>query len=145
MRPITMARQECANFEADGTCLGIDIKGDGKLVRFRPEEERCDVASHRCVYFEEAVQPMADTSSDPATARQYAEARIIYLKTAAKAEGLGKMKNIDGLAFGQNKMCIECGNAVAKPRSKRCVACSATRLKQQQKEARRRQISGRRV
>ena len=73
MRPATMARDECANYEKGGTCIGMNIRDN------LPFGTACLLASRQqCKYFEEYVLPMADSVRDPFLHKEYSEAKQVY-------------------------------------------------------------------
>ena len=57
MNPHQLAKTECANYEPDGGCLGIDIAPDGQSSPLWPKKPaRCVLADEQpCPYFEEAI------------------------------------------------------------------------------------------
>jgi hypothetical protein len=58
-----IARQHCANFANDGSCIGVERRTDGTQVSFQPEGARCLLLEgKRCGYFEAYVMPMASES-----------------------------------------------------------------------------------
>src|ERR1051326_1042140 len=77
MTPLQGARNHCANYQPDGSCLGIGIKEDGSLSRFQPAGTKCLLAQPgvRCQYFEECVMPMEKSAwKSPLEQNQFAEA-----------------------------------------------------------------------
>ena len=55
MTPLQAAKAHCANYQPDGSCLGI-VFG---VYRFRKEGLPCLLCSgERCSYFEEIIVPM---------------------------------------------------------------------------------------
>jgi hypothetical protein len=84
MRSLRAARAHCDNFQTDGSCLGIRIRDDFSLYRFRKEGLRCLLADReRCPHFEEIVVPMRMSYETPqATLRAKAKEAAVsaYLK-----------------------------------------------------------------
>ena len=59
MTPLRAAKAHCANYQPDGSCLGIAFGGDLSMYRFRKEGLPCLLCSgERCSYFEEIIVPM---------------------------------------------------------------------------------------
>jgi len=51
------AREECANAQHDGSCLGVAIEADLSMRRCRPLPACLLAEGKRCSYFEECVAP----------------------------------------------------------------------------------------
>ena len=78
MTPMQLVRDECANHQPDGSCLGVMINEDLSMTRAAPKP-RCLLAEgKRCPYFEACVAPMADMASDPRRAADLLEAVAEY-------------------------------------------------------------------
>ena len=77
MTPLRAARAHCANYQPDGSCLGIALGGDLSMYRFRKEGLPCLLCSgERCSYFEEIIVPMR--LELPAQAKSLASAVNAY-------------------------------------------------------------------
>lgn len=129
--PLSMARDECANFnESNGSCFGVTVESlapkPGQPARAKPLA-RCLLASgERCGYFERAVLPLAERGNP-----KFLEAREAYYAKALRAAGLtpkAEMKartivrhsaGLDGLAAA--RLC-QCGKPKA-ARKQFCEAC----------------------
>src|SRR5262245_44168879 len=78
------AKAHCDNYQTDGSCLGIRIRDDLSLYRFRKEGLPCLLADReRCPHFEEIVVPMRMSYETPqATLRAKAKEAAVsaYLK-----------------------------------------------------------------
>jgi len=59
MTPRQIAKEHCANYQSDGSCLGVHYNDDLKISHVAPLP-RCLLADpiRRCPYFEECVMPM---------------------------------------------------------------------------------------
>ena len=78
MTPLQFAREECANHQPDGSCLGAWINEDLSITRGDPKP-RCLLAEgKRCRYFEECVAPMARMVNDPRRATALRDAVTQY-------------------------------------------------------------------
>ncbi|MCX7009809.1 MAG: hypothetical protein NTY53_21630, partial [Kiritimatiellaeota bacterium] len=74
MTPLQFVREECANHQPNGSCLGVQIAKDLTMTWAKPLP-RCQVADgHRCGYFEACVLPMTDIVSDPRRAKEFQDA-----------------------------------------------------------------------
>jgi hypothetical protein len=77
MTPLQAARAHCANYQQDGSCLGIGFHDDLSMYRFRKEGLPCLLCSgERCSYFEELIVPMRPEL--PAQAKSLASAVNAY-------------------------------------------------------------------
>ena len=83
MTPLQAAKAHCANYESDGSCLGMFFKNDLSVdwSRHRPLP-RCLLAlGQPCPYFEECVMPMRiDRVKHPREAIEFGEACYDYRK-----------------------------------------------------------------
>jgi hypothetical protein len=83
MTAFQIAKDHCANWQADGTCLGAEIDDDLQIRRCHPKP-RCLLAESRkrCLYFEQCVAPMAPGIDNEAHRAQF-EAAVRDYCTAA--------------------------------------------------------------
>lgn len=115
MTPLQFARDECANHQPDGSCLGVWINEDLSITRGDPKP-RCLLAEgKRCRYFEECVAPMADMASDPRRAADLQEAVAEY-------------RQITNQRAPKARPCPDCGAPMLKGKQY-CPRCSETRRK----------------
>ena len=81
MTPLQAAKEHYANYQADGTCLGIAFRDDLSMYRFRKEGLRCLLCDgDRCSYFEEIIVPMR-MSRETAEAKARADKKDAAVKT----------------------------------------------------------------
>jgi hypothetical protein len=118
MTPLQAAKAHCANYQPDGSCLGVYYNDDLSIdkSRYRPCE-RCILAEgKRCAYFEEIIVPMrmsretaqgkaeAD-KKEQAVAAYHAQHKLRSTKSTAKRVCLNcRRVELDGLA----KYCEQC-------------------------------------
>ena len=59
MTPLQLAKCHCANYQADGCCLGVYYNRNGSIAKYIPLP-RCLLQEpiQRCPYFEEVIMPM---------------------------------------------------------------------------------------
>ncbi len=115
MTPLQFARDECANHQPDGSCLGAWINEDLSITRSAPKP-RCLLAEgKRCRYFEECVAPMADMASDPRRAAELQEAVAEY-------------RQITNQKAPKARPCPDCGAPMLKGKQY-CPRCADTRRK----------------
>src|SRR5512137_2786481 len=74
MTPLQIAREHCANWQCDGSCLGAMIDDDLQIRRCRPKP-KCVVGTTgvRCQYFEECLLPMGRSIDNPNYRQQFEE------------------------------------------------------------------------
>ena len=113
MTPMQLVRDECANHQPDGSCLGVMINEDLSMTRADPKP-RCLLAEgKRCPYFEACVAPMADMASDPRRA-------------AALQEAVAEYRRMTNQKQPRARPCPECGGPL-QPRRRLCPACARKR------------------
>ena len=113
MTPMQLVRDECANHQPDGSCLGVMINEDLSMTRAAPKP-RCLVADgKRCPYFEACVAPMADMASDPRRAAGLLEAVAEYRRVTKQGVDL-------------TRQCPDCDGPMRKGR-RYCPACAHKR------------------
>jgi hypothetical protein len=119
--PLQFAKEQCANFEHDGSCKGIGIKDDGSLYSFG-KKPACVLIDRkaRCQYFEECVLPMG---IDPCNARN-----VIRAQERQEALKLYS-KNSPKLASGSGKLCPECRMRELDRGHRFCYVCAEKRRK----------------
>ena len=123
MTPYEFATKECANMQANKSCLGVracDLAYKGRQ-RFAAELPRCLLSEkpiHTCKYFEKIVMPLADNPSPkdkPGLQKSRAEARELYLGQTAQVQEDKK-----------RRPCPDCGEVLPKGK-KYCESCSIKR------------------
>jgi len=85
MTPLQAAKAHCDNYQSDGSCLGIRLRDDLSMYRFRKEGLPCLLCDgQRCPHFEEIMTPMRmsrETAEAKARADSKKKAVNSYLKT----------------------------------------------------------------
>jgi hypothetical protein len=121
VKPLALAKHYCANYLADGSCIGTDFKPNGDQFRFLPEGSRCLIAcGQRCKYFEASVLPMDADSwewTNPIEGKQFKQVANQYRRKHS-ASG-------SGLATKQRR-CPDCKTLIG-PRKRYCSICAAKR------------------
>ena len=113
MTPTQFAKEECANHQPDGSCLGIMINADLSTTQARPLPKCLLAEGKRCPYFEQCVAPMADMASDPRRA-------------AALQAAVAEYRQATNQKAPANRSCPDCGAALQKGKQ-RCPKCAAFR------------------
>ena len=115
MTPLHAAKKHCANYQPDGSCLGIAFGGNLSMHRFRKEGLPCLVCSgERCSYFEEIVVSMR--LELPAQAKSLASAVNAYQRK----------HRLQSLV----RFCPECGETPLLARQRFCTDCRAQHRRQ---------------
>lgn len=111
MTPLQAARAHCANYQADGSCLGIYYKDDLSVdhSKYRPCAKCLLADGKRCEYFEEIVLPMR--LERPVDVKSLAGAVSAYQRQH-------KLQAV-------SRFCPECGE----PREARQRLCANCRVK----------------
>jgi hypothetical protein len=109
MTPLKAAKAHCANYQADGSCLGIYYNDDLSVdhSKYRPCA-RCLLADgQRCEYFEEIVFPMRLE-------------RTVEAKSLASAVNAYQRRHrLQALS----RFCPECGETPLQARQRLCAKC----------------------
>jgi len=118
MTPLQAARAHCANYQSDGSCLGMFYKNDLSVdwSRHRPLP-RCLLAlGQPCSYFEECVMPMRiDRGKHPKEATGFAEACHEY------------RVSIQGAASAIKRLCGACRKCEVTGLKRFCRSCAEKR------------------
>lgn len=115
MTPMQLVREECANRQPDGSCLGAMIGEDLSIRRATPWPKCLVAEARRCPYFEECVLPMADMAGDPRRA-------------AALQEAVAGYRQITNQKAPKARPCPDCGRPMQKGRQY-CPRCVDARRK----------------
>lgn len=130
MTPLQAAKAHCANYQTDGSCLGMYYKDDLSVdwQRFAPRS-RCLLADcERCPYFEEIILPMRP--EQPAVAKSLSKAPDAYRR-------LHKLQG--------GRFCPRCGESPILARQRVCVVCRVKARRETHRKhnsSRQRQIGG---
>lgn len=121
MNPMQFVREECANHQPNGSCLGVQIAKDLTMTCAKPLP-RCLVADgQRCGYFEACVLPLADMVTEPRRAIALREAVEQYREQTKQGPQI-------------TRECPDCGGPL-QPRKKICPVCAQKRQKDYHREA----------
>ena len=119
MTPLQAAKAHCDNYQSDSSCLGIGLRGDLSMYRFRKEGLPCLLCDgQRCQHFEGIVIPMrmsGETAEATLGANKKGKAVTAYLrfhnllpaKTAAK-KVCRTCRSVE--VEGTQRFCYKCGN-----------------------------------
>jgi hypothetical protein len=120
--PLQAAKAHCANYQPDGSCLGI-YYNDGLSVdrsRYRPCEKCLLAAGKRCEYFEEIIIPMR-------MSRETAEAKTQADKKEAAVSAYLKPHKLIPSKTEAKKMCKQCKRIEVGGIAKYCERCALKR------------------
>ena len=121
MTPLQFAREECANHQPNGSCLGVQISKDLTMTCAKPLP-RCLVADGQCCdYFEACVLPMANIVTEPHRAKELRQAASEY-------------RRVSELTLENTRPCPDCGEPL-QPRKRLCPICADKRQKNATREA----------
>jgi hypothetical protein len=110
MTPLRAAKAHCANYQQDGSCLGIALRDDLSMYRFRKEGLPCLLCSgERCASFEEIIVPMRPEL--PGQAKSLASAVNAYQRKH-------KLQSLV-------RFCPECNETPLLARQRLCANCRA--------------------
>jgi hypothetical protein len=126
MTPLQAAKRHCANYQPDGSCLGVYYNDDVSVdwSRYLPLP-KCVIGScEACPYFEEIVLPQVPAS----VAEEYSKSLPAAAATTVRPQRQAK------------RMCAECRKREVAPRKKYCPACARGK----QREAARRAMRAKR-
>ena len=120
MTPLQFAKENCANYQTNGSCLGMGIRDDLSQYSFG-KKPRCVLANNQpCQYFEECVLPVG---SDKTTARGVVlathrdEAAKLYRLTSGSL-------TVSALS---KRLCPECNKRPLEPYKRLCYECRASK------------------
>jgi hypothetical protein len=133
MTPLQAAKSHCANYQPDGSCLGVYYKEDLSVEssRYRPCD-RCRLADHkRCEYFEEIIVPMR-------MSRETTEAKVQADKKDAAVNQYLHIHNLIPSRNGAKKMCLSCRREEVEGKQKYCYKCAAERNRTSYRQSKRR-------
>lgn len=121
MTPLQAAKEHCANYQADGSCLGIAFRDDLSMYRFRAEGLPCVFLQGHCKacpYFEETVLPQVLGS----VAEQYRKSLPTCMATGLRPQ------------HWVRKLCLGCRKREVGPRQKYCPTCAKTRKRESNRQ-----------
>jgi hypothetical protein len=135
MTPPQAAKEHCANYQANGTCLGIAFRDDLTMYRFRTEGLPCLLCEgQRCSYFEEIVVPRR-MSRETVEAKARADRKDAAVKTYLNSHNLISSKT------SAKKMCRECRKVHVEGQKRLCAKCAQRRTRTSYRLSKRRSRS----
>jgi hypothetical protein len=114
MTPRQAARAHCANYQPNGSCLGIAFRDDLSLYRFRKEGLPCVFLQHsceNCPFFEQTVLPQVPAS----VAEEYRKSLPTSVATNVRPQR------------SATKVCLQCRKREVRARQKYCPVCAKVR------------------
>lgn len=118
MTPLQFAREQCANFEYDGSCAGIGIKHDGLIFMFGIKPACLLASKQPCRYFEECVLPMGIELCNAVNVQREKERQEAIHLYAKFAPNYSKTSG---------RKCKECHQRTVAPRRSLCSVCAKER------------------
>ena len=122
MTPLKAAKAHCANYQPDGSCLGIYYNDDLSVdrSRYRPCEKCLLAEGKRCDYFEEIIVPMR-ISRETAEAKTQADKKEGAVNTYLKLQELIPSKK------EAKRMCLQCRRIEIEGIARFCEKCALRR------------------
>jgi hypothetical protein len=122
MTPLQAAKAHCANYQVDGSCLGIYYHADVSVDHSRCKPcDRCLLADgERCSYFEEILVPMR-------MSRETAEAKARANKKEAAVKTYLKLHDLIPSKTPAKRMCCECRRVEVEGKAELCERCAYKR------------------
>jgi Zn finger protein HypA/HybF involved in hydrogenase expression len=119
MTPLQAAKAHCANYQPDGSCLGIAFRDDLSMYRFRAPSSCVfhEMPCQACPYFEQTVLPQVPAS----VAEQYRKSLVTGAKTTVRPQR--------GI-----KLCPDCHKRELEPRKRYCATCASTRKRESKRQ-----------
>ncbi len=128
MTPLQLAREHCANYQSDGTCMSLTFDDKGTHKSFRPRGGRCLLSSpvERCLYFEECVMPMNVDAKNPDVAERRRHEFQMGILAYKKSTGQAVTK----AAKAGDRLCPTCRDRPLEPGKKLCYVCRENKRKE---------------
>jgi hypothetical protein len=133
MTPLQAAKAHCANYQSDGSCLGIYYHDDLSVDHSKYRScAKCLLADgKRCEYFEEIIVPMR-------MSRETAEGKARAEKKDAAVNEYLLMHNLVRSQNGAKKMCLTCRRVEVEGKQKYCYKCAEKRNRASYRKSKRR-------
>lgn len=119
MTPLQAAKAHCANYQPDGSCLGVAFRHDLKMYRFR-DPNSCvfhETPCQACPYFEQTVLPQVPAS----VADEYRLSLPAGTETTVRPQ-----RSI--------KLCADCNKSELEPRQRYCERCATNRNRKSKRQ-----------
>jgi hypothetical protein len=132
MTPLKAAKAHCANYQPDGSCLGIYYNDDLSIdrSRYRPCEKCLLAQGKRCEYFEEIIVPMR-------MSRETGEAKAQADKKEAAVTTYLKLHKLIPSKTEAKRMCLQCRKVEVEGKAKYCEGCGLKRKLASTRESKR--------
>jgi hypothetical protein len=133
MTPLQAAKEHCANYQPNGSCLGIYYSDDLSVdqSRYRPCAKCLLADGKRCDYFEGIIVPMR-------MSRETAEARVRADKKDAAVKTYLKSHNLVSSKTHAKRMCLDCRKVQVECRARLCHKCAERRKRRAYRLSKRR-------
>lgn len=120
MTALQIAKEWCANYNDNGSCLGAEIRDDGSILVCRPKPA-CVLTKTgvRCLYFEQCVAPNERQFTNPNDVQAWGEALHAY-RVSTNAQN----------ALARERVCPICGKAAVPHRKRMCLPCAAKKRRE---------------
>lgn len=139
--PLALAREHCANFNPDGSCLGAQLDDAGQITLAKPLAAcLLNKPVRSCSYFEQCVAPLATTlqtqldgprSDWPKDDR----ARAAFPKLVSDFHGaLHIYRQQSGSLFTAKRKCPDCQTRPLETGKQRCPVCQDAREKESRRQ-----------
>jgi hypothetical protein len=122
MTPLQAAKAHCANYQPDGSCLGIYYNRDLSIDRAscRPCGKCLLADDQRCTYFEEIILPMQ-------MSRETAQAVVAADKKDSAVKHYLTLHHLIPSRQNAKKVCLACRRVEVEGKEKYCYRCAVKR------------------
>lgn len=119
MTPLQFAKEQCSNFQSNGSCLGMGIRDDGSSYSFGNKSQCVLSEKKTCKFFEDCVLPMG---IDPVNAKN--EARLQEKNEAIRLYASQNEKTLSRmLVKGTGRLCPRCRKRELEKGKQLCYVC----------------------
>lgn len=139
--PLALARNHCANFNPDGSCLGAQLDNAGQIKTAIPLRScLLNKPPRKCSYFEQCVAPLetilkAQLHGPRSDWPKDDRARAAFPKLVSDfSNALHQYRSQTGSLFSAKRKCPDCQERPLEPGQQRCPVCKDARLKESQRE-----------
>lgn len=129
MTPLEIAKSHCANYQNDGSCLGIHF-GPNLIMRLVRPLPKCLLSGpiERCSYFDECVAPQKLGHKNPTTEAKMREGFAGGIRRYNRAIGRDTETPL--------RVCPNCNRNPLQPHKKLCAECRSESRKVSKRSSR---------